>query len=106
MADRRDLREGRRAKVAGQWRYVDRAIDQFGQVIDVLVSPRRDTNAARRSFERAIGATRVTPAEVTTDQALAPRAVLEALPPATWHCTDRYANNGMPRTESSATTAG
>ena len=26
-------------KVAGQWRYVYRAIDQFGQVIDVLVSP-------------------------------------------------------------------
>jgi transposase-like protein len=25
-------------KVAGQWRYVYRAIDQFGQVVDVLVS--------------------------------------------------------------------
>jgi IS6 family transposase len=35
-------------KVAGQWRYVYRAIDQFGQVIDVFVSPRRDTRAARR----------------------------------------------------------
>jgi DNA-binding PadR family transcriptional regulator len=30
-------------KVAGQWRYVYRAIDQFGQVIDVFVSPRRDS---------------------------------------------------------------
>jgi IS6 family transposase len=29
-------------KVAGQWRYVYRAIDQFSQVIDVFVSPRRD----------------------------------------------------------------
>jgi transposase, IS6 family len=28
-------------KVAGHWRYVYRAIDQFGQVIDVFVSPRR-----------------------------------------------------------------
>ena len=36
-------------KVAGRWRYVYRAIDQFGQVIDVFVSPRRDTAAARRS---------------------------------------------------------
>ena len=34
-------------KVAGQWRYVYRAIDQFGQVIDVFVSPRRDAKAAR-----------------------------------------------------------
>src|SRR5512133_2753958 len=35
-------------RVAGRWRYVYRAIDQFGQVIDVFVSPRRDTDAADR----------------------------------------------------------
>ena len=29
-------------KVAGKWRYVYRAIDQFGQVIDVFVTPQRD----------------------------------------------------------------
>jgi transposase-like protein len=52
-------------KVAGQWRYVYRAIDQFGQVIDVFVSSRRDTKAAHRFFERAIGATKIAPAEVT-----------------------------------------
>jgi transposase, IS6 family len=39
-------------KVAGRWRYVYRAIDQFGQVIDVFVSTRRDATAARR-FLRA-----------------------------------------------------
>ena len=27
-------------KVAGQWRHVYRAVDQFGQVVDVFVSPR------------------------------------------------------------------
>ena len=46
-------------KVAGRWRYVYRAIDQFGQVIDVYTSPRRDARAARRFFERAIGSTKV-----------------------------------------------
>jgi transposase-like protein len=56
-------------EVAGQWRYVYRAVDQFGQVIDVLVSPRRDAKAARRFFHQAIDATRVTPVEVTTDKA-------------------------------------
>jgi DDE domain len=35
-------------KVAGQWRYVYRAVDQFGQVIDVFVAARRDATAARR----------------------------------------------------------
>jgi transposase-like protein len=80
-------------KVAGQWRYVYRAIDQFGQVVDVFVSARRDANAAHRFFERAIGATKVTPVEVTTDQAPVYPAVLEALLPAAWRRTDRYANN-------------
>jgi IS6 family transposase len=80
-------------KVAGRWRYVYRAIDQFGQVIDVFVSPRRDMAAARRFFERAIGTTRVTPIEVTTDRAAAYPVVLEELLPAAWHRTDQYANN-------------
>jgi transposase, IS6 family len=80
-------------KVAGQWHYIYRAIDQLGQVVDVLVSRRRDANAARRFFEQAIGATKVTPIEVTTDQAPVYPAVLEALLPAAWHRTDRYANN-------------
>jgi transposase-like protein len=80
-------------KVAGQWRYVYRAIDQFGQIVDVFVSARRDAKAAHRFFERAIGATKVTPVEVTTDQAPVYPAVLEALLPAAWHRTDRYANN-------------
>jgi transposase, IS6 family len=30
-------------KVAGRWRYVYRAIDQYGQVIDVFVSTRRES---------------------------------------------------------------
>ena len=37
-------------KVAGRWRYLYRAVDQFGQVIDVLLSERRDIPAARRFF--------------------------------------------------------
>ncbi len=39
-------------KVAGRWRYVYRAIDQFGQHIDVFVSPRRGAQAAHRFFQR------------------------------------------------------
>jgi transposase, IS6 family len=81
------------AKVAGQWHYVYRAIDQFGQVIDVFVSARRDAMAARRFFERAIGATKITPVEVVTDQAPVYLAVLEEFLPAAWHRTEQYANN-------------
>jgi len=56
-------------KVAGQWRYSYRAIDQFGQVIDVFVSTQRDATAAHRFFERAIGTAKVRSAEVVTDRA-------------------------------------
>jgi transposase, IS6 family len=80
-------------KVAGRWHYVYRALDQFGQVIDVFVSARRDATAARRFFQRAIGETKTMPVEVTTDQALVYPAVVEKLLPAAWHRTDRYANN-------------
>ena len=80
-------------KVAGRWRYVYRAIDQFGQVIEILVSAQRDGGAARRFFEHAIGTTKTTPMEVVTDKAAAYPVVLEELLPAAWHRTDRYANN-------------
>jgi transposase-like protein len=80
-------------KVAGRWRYVYRAIDQFGQVIDVFVSPRRDATAAHRFFEHAMGTTGVAPSEVVTDRAWTYPLVLDDILPATWHRTDRYANN-------------
>jgi transposase-like protein len=82
-------------KMAGRWRYVYRAIDQVGQVIDVFVSARRDAKATRRFFDQAISATKVTPIEITTDQAPVYPAVLGELLPAAWHRTDRHANNGI-----------
>ncbi len=82
-------------KVAGRWRYVYRAVDQFGQVIDVFVSLQRNAKAARRFFEQAIGTTKVIPVEVVSDHAPAYPAVLEELLPAAWHRTERYANNRL-----------
>jgi transposase-like protein len=66
-------------RVAGRWRYVYRAIDRFGQVIDVFVSPRRDAAAACRFFQRALGAMKITPVGVVTDQAATYPVVLEEL---------------------------
>src|SRR5205809_1235153 len=45
-------------KVAGRWRYVYRAVDQYGQIIDVYVSAKRDFRAARRFFASALRAVR------------------------------------------------
>jgi transposase-like protein len=82
-------------KVGGSWRYLFRSIDQFGQVIDVYLSPRRDAKAARGFLERAIGRTRVSPVEVTTDRyRVYPRALDELLP-AAFHDTEVHANNTL-----------
>jgi transposase-like protein len=80
-------------KVNGVWRYVYRAVDQHGQVIDVLVSTRRDAAAARRFFRRALQALNVTPSEVVTDAALVYPTVLDELIPSAWHHVERHANN-------------
>jgi transposase-like protein len=80
-------------KVGGTWRYLFRAIDQFGQVIDVYLSRRRDREAARRFLERAIAETPISPVEVTTDRyRVYPRLIDEMLPAALQR-TEVHANN-------------
>jgi transposase-like protein len=80
-------------KVGGVWRYVYRAVDQHGQVIDVYVSVRRNGQAARRFFQRALTTLKVRPTEVVTDAAPVYPQVLDELVPAAWHHVERYANN-------------
>lgn len=80
-------------KVAGVWRYVYRAVDQYGQVIDVLVSKKRDKPAARLFFQRALTGTKVTPVEVVTDAAAPYPGVLDELVASAWHHMEQYANN-------------
>jgi transposase-like protein len=80
-------------KVNGVWRYVYRAVDQYGQVIDVLLSVRRDAAAARRFFTRALRTLKVEPIEVVTDAAPVYPGVLEELLPSAWHHVEQYENN-------------
>jgi transposase, IS6 family len=80
-------------KVAGRWRYVYRAIDRVGQVVDIFVSARRATTAARRFFQQAIKLTKVQPVEIVTDKAATYPMVLDELVPTAWRRTAQYANN-------------
>ena len=79
-------------KVAGTWRYVYRAVDQNGQVIDVYVSKKRDTTAATRFFTTAIAA-HGEPVEVTTDKSQVLAKTIRDLAPGAHHDTTQYANN-------------
>jgi DDE domain len=85
----------------GVWRYVDRAVDEHGQIIDVLVSKRRDGDAARCFFQRALSTLKVMPTEVVTDAApVYPRVLHELVPPR------GITSSNMPTTGSRPTTAG
>jgi transposase, IS6 family len=79
-------------KVSGSWRYVYRAVDQNGQVIDVFLSKRRDLKAATSFFVAAIDS-HGEPSEITTDRAHALVRVVVELLPGALHDTAQYANN-------------
>ncbi len=79
-------------KVAGRWTYLYRAVDQYGQVIDVYLSTRRDSAAARRFFQDALRFG-PTPVEITTDRAPVYPRLVEDLEPSARHLTEQYANN-------------
>jgi IS6 family transposase len=79
-------------KIAGKRACLYRAVDQHGQVIDVLLSARRDLPAARRFFTLALQAGAV-PVEVNTDRAPAYPRVLDELVPSALHTVERHANN-------------
>jgi len=79
-------------KVGGVWRYVYRAVDQHGQIIDVYVSRRRNTEAARRFFDGAL-ADHARPVEVVTDKAQTLLAAVDDVLPDALPITDRWCNN-------------
>lgn len=79
-------------KVTGSWRYLYRAVDQHGQVIDVAASERRDGAAARAFFLRALKSGPA-PVEVTTDRAPVYPRLIPDLGPSARHVLEQYANN-------------
>jgi transposase-like protein len=58
-----------------------------------MVSARRDGEAARRFFRRALTTLKVIPTEVVTDAAPVYPRVLDERVPAAWHHVEQYANN-------------
>jgi putative transposase len=65
-------------KVAGQWKYLYRAVDRDGDTIDFLLRAKRDLAAARRFLERAIDLQGV-PEKITIDKSGANTAAVESV---------------------------
>ena len=65
-------------RVAGQWKYLYRAVDREGHTIDFLLRAKRDRAAARSFLERAIGLHGV-PEKITIDKSGANTAAIESV---------------------------
>jgi putative transposase len=55
-------------KIQGKQHYLWRAVDQDGEVVDVLLQARRDGNAAKRFFSRLLKTHRHEPRKIVTDK--------------------------------------
>ncbi len=78
----------------GRWHYLYRAIDRDGNLVDSLLSKKRDMDAAKRFFRDALDVAEKTPERVTTDGHDAyPRAIRETLGPGVTHRCSPYLNN-------------
>lgn len=65
-------------KVAGQWKYLYRAVDRAGDIVDFLLTAKRDKAAARRFLQRAINLHGV-PEKITIDKSGANTAAIESV---------------------------
>ncbi len=81
-------------KVAGQWCYLYRAVDRDGNLVDTLLSPTRDLNAARAFFKQAITTVGHRPECITTDKHSSyPRAIRQTAGRKVLHRTSQDLNN-------------
>lgn len=65
-------------KVAGQWKYLYRAVDKSGDTVDFLLTAKRDLTAARRYLERAINLHGL-PEKITIDKSGANTAAIRSI---------------------------
>jgi transposase-like protein len=83
-------------KVKGQWVYLYRAIDRDGNLVDALLSQKRDRAAAESFFRSARTVTDLVPARVTADgHGAYPSAIKTELGEGVTHRTNRYLNNHL-----------
>ncbi len=79
--------------IRGRRQYLWRAVDEDGDVIDILVQPRRDRHAAKRFFRKLLKGQGSEPRLLVTDKLGSYRAAHRVVMPSVVHDTTRYANN-------------
>ena len=79
--------------IQGRRQYLWRAVDQDGDVIDILVQSRRDRRAAKRFFRKLLKHQGATPWRLVTDKLRSYGAAHRTVMPSVVHSTEQYENN-------------
>jgi hypothetical protein len=80
-------------KINGKTHYLWRAVDQAGNVLDVLVTSRRDAKAATRFFRKLLKGARYVPRVLVTDKLASYGVAHRRLTPGVEHRKSKYLNN-------------
>ena len=80
-------------RINGQQQYLWRAVDQDGDVIDILVQSRRDQRAAEPFLHRLLRGQGKQPFRIITDKLKSYAAASRTILPGVTHDTQQYANN-------------
>ena len=80
-------------KIHGRRQYLWRAIDQDGDVIDILIQSRRDRHAATRFFRKLLSGQCRAPRRLVTDKLRSYAAAHRTVMPSVVHSTQQYENN-------------
>ena len=80
-------------KIRGKRMWLWRAVDDEGEVLDMLVQKRRNTKAAMRLFQKLLKNTEVRPETISTDRLASYRAAARKLGLSRRHCPGRMIGN-------------
>jgi len=79
--------------IRGERRYLWRAVDQDGDVLDILVQKRKNKQAAVRFFKKLMKGQGRSARLIVTDKLPSYGAARKVIMPTSMHCHERYANN-------------
>lgn len=80
-------------RISGKQHYLWRAVDQYGEVIDVFLQSKRDGIAAKRFFKRLLKAHNGGPRKIVTDKLRSYYVAHRELMTESTHDTFQYSNN-------------
>ena len=80
-------------RIRGKMQYLWRAVDQEGNVLDILVQSRRNAKAAKRFFRKLLKGLRYAPRVLVTDKLGSYGAAKREVMPGVEHRQSRYLNN-------------